>query len=201
MKKLIIVYTISILCPNFLIAQYRFNGRVGGEMELEGGYKFIANQTGTFHAAKIDIVFHETSSRDYVLTESICGEFAIGKDYVSFSPGSLFMTVFAALMSINHYVSIEPSSYIAILGFPSSQFNIHCGDYIEISPYMDLFKVTKMDNDKLRLNGAVGLQLGFPLGPVSLKGFAEYGYGYRKNSGFKGFAFGGTFGVRLFRRE
>ena len=163
-------------------------------------YAHKALKTGKFDVFALELACFPDPTMGWEMTTSI--EF--GKDYFSFEPISLVGSIFVFVTQLGEY---EANLRLAslLLAATAGRVPIHPLDWMEIVPYWNLMKGTLIPSkfSKMQIHGDVGLSLRFfPLESVLdwydtffISPFAEFDFGYKKESPFKGFSFGIKTGI------
>lgn len=155
-------------------------------LSVDAGYKHASLNCGTFDVAFIEatMYFNPTLGWEFFT------KFEYGKDYFSFSPLSLVGLPFW-IYSATHGGEATSNLVGALAAISTARLPIYVWDWFEVSPYWDLFKLTKIyDSKKLKINADVGLQLKFyplcssySLSTLYISPFVQYDFAYKKNAG------------------
>lgn len=154
-------------------------------LSVDAGYKRANLNCGNF-----DIAFIEaTAYFEPQLGWEFSTRFEYGKDYLSFSPLSLIGLPFW-IYSSTHGGEASVNLIGAIASIATAKLPIYIWDWFEITPSWDLFKLTKLyDDKKLKINANVGLQLKFyplcwtyPVETLYISPYCHYEFAYKKNA-------------------
>ena len=127
-----------------------------------------------------------------------------GKDYFSFEPISLVGSLFVFVTQFGDF-DAKFRFAAMLLAVTAGKVPIYPLNWMEIVPYWNLMKCTMIKSkfSNMQIYGDIGLSLRFfPLesfldwyDTFFISPFAEYDFGYEKNSPFKGFGFGVKVGM------
>lgn len=187
MKKLFIITSIfTILFSLEMKAQQPpFFWQEGHNIGINAGYKKLSLNSGTFDVGFVELSCFINPSLGWEFTSKI----EYGNDYFSFSPSGLIGLPFWAY-STSHGNDRDMNTIGALLSVASAKLPLYILDWLEITPYWDLLKFTKIyDNDKFIINGDLGLQVKiYPLcesnvmNTLYITGFCLYNYAYKKDA-------------------
>ena len=152
--SVIALYFLCIFSAGELKAQPIF-WQEDRNLSVDAGYKHASLNCGTFDVAFIEatMYFNPTLGWEFFT------KFEYGKDYFSFSPLSLVGLPFW-IYSATHGGEATSNLVGALAAISTARLPIYVWDWFEVSPYWDLFKLTKIyDSKKLKINADVGLQL------------------------------------------
>jgi len=180
-------------CPEKLLAQYTGKPDAVGVI-LSAGYKSLRINQGNFDVATVELGLH-----NHFNDLDFGGSFSYGKDYMSAEPFSLAGWLIYYMLTHGFMDDDDtPTNMVMAISMLSGMgFNIRAGS-LNIRPYYSLLRLTKIQEEKWNLNGAVGSYLTLEFGRVMFNPFCEYTFGYKKKSRFTGYAFGVSLGVKLY---
>ena len=195
-KKIVLAILVFFIgfCPEALFAQYTGEPDEMGVI-LSAGYKNLRINHGNYEVATIELGLH-----NFFNDLDFGGSFSYGKDYMNIEAFSLagLLCVYFMKQGWGDWDDSMVNLMIGAAALSGMGFNLRATDFLNIRPYYSLLRLTKIQEKKFELNGAVGGHLTFEFGRMMLNPFCEYTFGYRKNSPFKGYAFGVSLGVKLY---
>lgn len=172
----------------------------GRYFSADFSYTHKSLKMGQFDIFGLELACFPSPTMAWEMTSS----FEFGKDYFSFEPISLVGSLFVFVTQLGDYESKLKLAAL-ILAVTAGRVPIYPLDWLEIVPYWNLMKCTliKSQFSKMQIYGDIGLSLRFfPLesfldwyDTFYISPFAEYDFGYEKNSPFKGFSFGIKTGI------
>lgn len=187
MKKLLFFTILAFIAMNALAVEpvYYQDGRY---FSVDAGFRRSVLNAGTFNIAYVEATCYPSYSMGWEFTAG----FEFGKGYFSFEPvsaaGVLMMTFVQA-----HKKDYDASAklYTALLAVSSARLPIYISDWLEVEPYWNLLKLTKLYGTKFRVHADVGAMVKiFPfcysygsLGNLYICPNVCYDFGYKKNAG------------------
>lgn len=158
---------------------------------VNGGYEKLNLNSGDFDVFSIEATSYPSSSLGWEFSTKV----SYGKDYFSFEPVSLagyFCMIFVQSHAKQYGYGRSEKMLSMLMAVSSAKLPLAICDYVEVAPYWNLFKLTKVYDTKLQITGDVGLQLKlFPLAGKDkaffIGGFGAYNFAYdNKASDFYG---------------
>lgn len=185
MKKFVIallLLTVSLL--ELKSQQPPFFWREGHNFGINAGYKKLSLNCGDFEAGFVEISCFMRPSLGWEFTT----KFEYGPNYLSFSPSGLIGLPFWVYSS-SHGGDSDSNALGAILSVASAKLPIYIMDWLEVCPYWDILKFSKLyKSKKFRVNGDLGLQIKlYPFCTIPkistffISGFCLYNFAYKKD--------------------
>lgn len=186
MKRLLLLaIALCFFSAGRVLAQPFFYSE-GRNFSAQVSYKQSVHNCGTFDVARVEATAYMNPTLGW---EFVAG-FEVGKNYFSFSPVGL-IGLPGWIYHSTHGSSSDMKMIGALLSIATAKLPIGICDWLEVTPYWDLLKFTKVYDSKLKLNADVGLQLKlYPLSgtysyfnTLFVASFIEYDFAYKKNAG------------------
>lgn len=189
-----------IVCNNAAKAQHEPQDKMG--IMLSAGYKHLSNVKlpNSHDAFTFDLTLH-----NHFNNIDFNSSFNYGKNYISFEPCSLIGMLYYYFVKYGEGDDSEGglgTLFFMAMAVSTMSFNIPIGDdeAFIIRPYWSLLRISKVKDysNRYELNAAVGTYLSYDFGPLMVNPFCEYGFGYSKNSPWKGFNFGISLSTKFY---
>lgn len=162
----------------------------GKALSVAAGYSNVHMNVDNFQAAFVEATWYPSYSLGWEFSARV----EIGQDFLSFEPiGLIGLPMW--MYSSSHKMGRDSNLVGALLSIASAKCPIALGDYgmFEITPYWSLLKLTRLYDDKFRINGDVGVQLKlFPLAylywanTLYISGFIQSNWAYGKDKNYYG---------------
>jgi hypothetical protein len=210
MKKYIgLLLAALIALPLFAQTEHEPQDRMGLIFPVVG-YKRLNLRHNSFNAITADMTLHNLFN-----DIDFNGSFHWGKDYMSMEPFSLVGLMCIYFWKYGEGTEPDNSMFKLIVfagAISSMSFNIRIGETVNIRPYWSLLRLTKLTDEKnkayyneekgtFKLNGALGTHVTLEFGRIMVNPYVEWTFGWKKDSPFRGYAFGASVGIKLYSED
>lgn len=153
---------------------------------VNAGYEKLNINSGNFDVFSVEATAYPSSALGWEFSTKV----SYGKDYFSFEPVSVvgYMSLIFIHSHAKKYGYGTGEKMLAwLMAISSAKLPMAICDYVEIAPYWNLFKLSKVYDTKLQITADVGLQLKFfPLAGLDktlfIGGFGCYNFAYHNNA-------------------
>lgn len=185
MKRIFIVFFVFFLFLNVQANYPPLFWEKGRRIGLNIGYKHLSLNSGRFETGFIELSCFMNPTLAWEFTSKL----EYGNNYLSFSPSGLIGLPFW-IYSSSHGGDRDTNLFGALLSVASAKLPIKACDWLEITPYWDLLKISKLyKSKKFMINGDVGMQIKiYPfcscenMSTFFVSGFCLYNFAYKKSS-------------------
>ena len=205
MKKIIFLFfalcTVVFMPVRADAQEYEPQDRMGFIFPVVG-YKHLNFKSSNYSATTVGISLHNFSNNI-----DFNGSFQWGKDYMSMEPFSLAGLLCFYFMKYGEGGHLMGDGMFGLVvgasALSSMSFNIRIGDVINIRPYWSMLRLTRLsegtEKGEFNINSALGTHLTLEFNRFMISPYAEWTFGWTKESPFNGYALGVSVGLKLYK--